>query len=97
LAKEVFFVGINVVEMEADQFIKTWDCDDYARRLQEKALEDGYIMSFELIGYAEYNTLFKRERLQNGVSHAINSVIIANEVYYIEPQNHEIVLVAYIE
>jgi hypothetical protein len=37
------------------------DCDDYAIELQMKALGDGYIVSFEIIGIAEYNGLFTTE------------------------------------
>ena len=93
LGQEVLFVGIDVVDERTGKFIKRWECVDYAIRLQEKALEDGYIMSFEVIHHSEHNSLFK-QKIPYGSSHAINSVIIGNEIYYIEPQNHEIVFVA---
>lgn len=67
------------------------------RWLQEKALRDGYMMSFEVIRAVEYNTLFKQKQIPNGDIHAINSVILGNEVYYIEPQTREIVFVAYLD
>ncbi len=93
----VLDIRFDVVKKETNQLIKRFDCDDYAIRLQEKALRDGYIMSFEVIHSGEYNALFKQKRILNGAIHAINSVILGNEVYYIEPQTHEIVFVAYID
>ena len=96
LGKEVLFVGIDVVDEQTGKFIKRWECEDYAIRLQEKALRDGYIISFEIIHPSEYNSLFKQKIPYSSI-HAINSVVIGNEIYYIEPQNHEIVFVAYID
>lgn len=93
----VIDIHFDVVDEETSQRIKGFDCEDYAIRLQEKALRDGYIMSFEVIRSAEYNALFKQKRIPNGDIHAINLVIIGNEVYYIEPQTHEIVFVAYLD
>ena len=82
---------------QTGQHINRFDCDDYAIRLQDKALGDGYVMSFEVIHYAEYNALFKQKRIPNGAIHAVNSAILGNKVYYIEPQTHEIVFVAYLD
>jgi len=93
----VLDIRFDVVDEETGQRIKKFDCEDYAIRLQEKALRDGYIISFEVIRSAEYNALFKQKRVPNGAIHAINSVLLGNEVYYIEPQTHEIVLVAYLD
>jgi len=73
------------------------DCDDFAIELQRKALKDGYIVSFEIIFPKEYNSLFKQKRLPSGIVHAINLTIIGNEVYYIEPQTHEIAFAAYLD
>jgi len=93
----VLDIRFDVVNEETGQRIKKFDCEDYAIRLQEKALRDGYIISFEVIRSAEYNVLFKQKRIPNGAIHAINSVILGNEVYYIEPQTQEIVFVAYLD
>ena len=93
----VLDIRFDVVDKETGKHIKTFDCDDYAIRLQDKALRDGYIMSFEVIYPVEYNALFKQKRIPSGAIHAINSVILGNEVYYIEPQTHEIVFVAYLD
>lgn len=92
----VLDIRFDVVDEES-QRIKKFDCEDYAIRLQERALRDGYIISFEVIRSAEYNALFKQKRIPNGAIHAINSVILGNEVYYIEPQTQEIVFVAYLD
>lgn len=73
------------------------DCDDFAIELQRKALKDGYILSFEVIYPSEYNSLFKQKRLPSGIVHAINLTVIGNEVYYIEPQTHEIAFAAYLD
>lgn len=93
----VLDIRFDVVDKETGQSIKRFDCEDYAIRLQEKALRDGYIMSFEVIRSVEYNALFKQKRIPSGAIHAINSVILGNEVYYIEPQTHEIAFVAYLD
>ena len=62
--------------------------------MQHKALTDGYIMSFEVIGRSEYNALFKNKLSRSQSLHAINLVIIGNDAYYIEPQTDEVVFVA---
>ena len=51
-----------------------YDCDDYAGELQRRALKDGYIINVEL-------------DKENGLPHALNSVIIGNDWYFIEPQD----------
>lgn len=97
LGNEVLSIPFNVVDDETGQRINTFDCEDYAIKLQERALRDGYLMSFEVIYPTEYNALFKQGRIQDDTIHAVNLVIIENKVYYIEPQNHEIVFVAYLD
>jgi hypothetical protein len=54
---------------------KSRDCDDYAYDLQQAAEKDGYIMSIQV------DTIKQ---------HALNSVFIANDVYFIEPQTDEV-------
>jgi len=73
------------------------DCDDYALELQQKALADGYIVSFEVIGESEYNALFPTPLPPTQSLHAINLVIIGNDAYYIEPQTDEVVFVAQLD
>jgi len=73
------------------------DCDDYALELQYKALADGFIMSFEIIGESEYNALFNTSLPTSQSLHAINLAIIDNSVYYIEPQTDEVAFVAHLD
>jgi len=53
------------------------DCDDFARWLVEDAAEDGYRLSWEL----DYS---------RGKLHLLNSAIIGNGFYLIEPQGHKV-------
>jgi len=94
---EVLDIRFDVVDKETSERIEKFDCEDYAIRLQEKALRDGYTISFEVIHSAEYNALFKQKRMPSDTIHAINSVILGNEIYYIEPQTHEVAFVAYLD
>lgn len=70
------------------------DCDDAAYQLQRLALSDGYIMNFEKIDWNEYNQLGFKYKLAMGTYHAINSAVIGNELWFIEPQTQEIKLAA---
>jgi hypothetical protein len=73
------------------------DCDDYALELQQEALADGYVMSFQIIESDKYNSLFESSKLRPNTLHAINLVLIDNSAHYIEPQTGEIVLAAYLD
>ena len=73
------------------------DCDDFAIELQQEALTDGFIISFEIINSTEYNELFSIPLPEWQALHAINLSIIGNDVYYIEPQTGEIVHAAYLD
>jgi len=94
---EVQDISSDVMDKGINQGVKSFDCDDYALKLQERALGDGYMMSFEVIHSSEYSDLFQQGQIPDGTIHAINSVIIGNEVYYIEPETHETVFVAYLD
>lgn len=63
---------------------ETHDCDDFAVELQQAALSDGYLMNivYDPDGYY---------RNKNGEAHMLNSTIIGNYMYIIEPQNDKIV------
>ena len=73
------------------------DCDNYAIEMQYKALADGYVMSFEVIGREEYNALFKTKLPRSQSLHAVNLAIIGNEVYYIEPQTGEVAFAVHLD
>ena len=87
----------NTTTVRFQQTDSIMDCDDYALEMQRKALEDGYIVSFEIIGASEYNQLFSYTLPPGQSLHAINLAIIGNSVYYIEPQTDEIILAAYMD
>jgi hypothetical protein len=53
------------------------DCDDYALTLQKHALEDGYIVSLRFVDTTGDGRL----------NHAMNTAVIGNKVYSIEPQD----------
>ncbi len=67
------------------------DCDDYALALQSRALADGFIVSFEIIGRDEYNSLFSGRLPPGQDFHAINLAIIGNDAFYIESQTGEVI------
>ena len=75
----------------------TIDCDDFALSLQQKALADGYVMSFQIIEPGQYNSLFKMGKLPPNTLHAINLAVIDNSAYYVEPQTGEIVFAAQLD
>ena len=75
----------------------TIDCDDYALALQQRAIADGYIISFEIIGRSEYNYLFSSKLPPSQSLHAINLAVIGNAAYYIEPQTGEITLATHLD
>ena len=58
----------------------TFDCEDFAMRLQKEALEDGWIISIQL---------------DNVAHHALNNAFLPseNKIYFIEPQNDGLWLV----
>ncbi|MFC2069929.1 hypothetical protein ACFLTB_01990 [Chloroflexota bacterium] len=73
------------------------DCDDYALDMQQQALTDGYVISFQIIEPDKYNSLFERGKLPPYSLHAINLVLIGNTAHYIEPQTGEIVFAAHLD
>lgn len=73
------------------------DCEDYALEMQMKALEEGYVISLEIISILEYNELFSTKLPESVSLHGINLAVIGNSVFYIEPQTGEIVLAAYLD
>ena len=75
----------------------TVDCDDFALALQRIALEDGYLMSFQIIEPGQYNSLFEHSKIPPNTFHAVDLVIIGNNAYFIEPQTGEIVLAAQLD
>lgn len=69
--------------------LSSYDCDDFARNLAKKAIEDGYYMWVQVLHHPyrrrDNNQLLTRP----GEAHAICSVFIGNNCYYVEPQTDE--------
>jgi hypothetical protein len=53
-----------------------FDCDDYARQLQQRAADSGYLMSLAIVDGTDG-------------PHMINLVIIDGGIYHVEPQTDE--------
>jgi len=60
-----------------------FDCDDFALMLQQHAFEDGYKIDMQ---YSDNDDL-----------HAMNSTIIGNYFYFIEPQKDEVTRAGYVD
>ena len=63
-----------------------FECENFARTLMKHALEDGYYMSFQVL--KNYRRPDTREFTEG--PHAINSTIVGNYIYFIDPQNDEL-------
>jgi hypothetical protein len=62
-----------------------FECENFARTLIKHALEDGYYLSFQVLkSYTRPDT----KGFIKG-PHAINSAIIGNYIYFIDPQTDE--------
>jgi len=62
-----------------------FECENFARTLMRNALEDGHLMSFQVLkNYTRPDTKGFIEG-----PHAINNAIIGNDVYFIDPQTDE--------
>lgn len=71
-------------------------CEEFALQLQNNALSDGFKMSFAVMSRIDYYNKFN-EWIKPGTLHAVNLVIIGNDVYLIEPQKDEFWKIAYLE
>ena len=58
------------------------DCDDYAERMQLKALVEGYPLSSHLV----INGYILDKKITDEKLHMGNLVMIGNDIYYVEPQ-----------
>ncbi len=68
-----YWVDDKGVPRTSDQY----DCDDYALQLQQRASEDGFLMSVSIVQ-------------KPAGPHMINLATIGNDVLYIEPQTDEV-------
>lgn len=73
-------------KFEIDGVVFELDCDDYSSSLQEHANKVGYLVNMQI--YDKGNKLpMKTDVLES--AHAVNSTIIGNDVWLIEPQTDE--------
>ncbi len=71
-------------------------CEDVAMYLQDRAIEDGYKMSIEMLSRDEYRKWYG-EWLDEGRLHAVNSAITGNEVWFIDFSSDKVWLAAYLD
>ena len=71
-------------------------CEDVAMCLQDRAIEDGYKMSVEMLSRDEYRKWYG-EWLNEGRMHAVNSAITGNEVWFIDFSSDKVWLAAYLD
>ena len=71
-------------------------CEDVAIDLQDRAIEDGYKMSIEVLGRDEYYKWYG-EWLDEGQLHAVNSTIIGNDFWFIDFLAEKVWLGAYLD
>ena len=63
-----------------------FECEDFSQTLMNNAVEDGLYMSFQVL--KNYTRPETKEFIKG--PHAINSTIIGNYIYFIDPQNDEL-------
>lgn len=71
-------------------------CEDVAMYLQDRAIEDGYKMSIEVLSRDEYHRWYG-DWLDEGRLHAVNSTIIGNEFWFIDFSSDKVWLAAYLD
>jgi len=71
-------------------------CEDVAMYLQDRAIEDGYKISIEILGREEYYKWYGEE-LDEGQLHAVNSAIMGNECWLIDFLVDKVWLGAYLD
>ena len=72
----------------------SYDCDDYARALRRRALEQGFLMSLQLVSDGE---IFGVKVSDFAGPHMGNLSMIGNDIYYIEPSTDEFCLVTAVD
>lgn len=79
-----------------DLTLATYDCEDYAMALRDQAQKAGYQMNVQAVW--RYRRPDTNELITSGnEGHALNSTIIGNEMYFIEPQSDDYWLVGYLD
>ena len=85
------------IYITAWQGSRNYDCEDYAIALRDAALSRGFHINIQALW--RYRRPDTGELITTGGSdgHALNSTIIGNELYFIEPQTDAFWLAAYLD
>ena len=84
------------IYVTAGQDWRTYDCEDYAKALRGDANSSGFHMNIQAVWrYRRPDTGELMGRYNEG--YALNSIIIGNEMYFIEPQTDDYWLAAYLD
>lgn len=85
------------IYIAAEQDFRNYDCEDFAIALRDAALSKGFHMNIQALW--RYRRPDTGELITTGGSegHALNSAIINNELYFIEPQTDAFWLAAYLD
>jgi hypothetical protein len=84
------------VYLTSGQELTSYDCEDYAKALRNEAHTKGFHMNIQIVWhYRRPDTGEVITRRNEG--HALNSTIIGNEMYFVEPSTDEYWLAAYLD
>jgi hypothetical protein len=85
-SEEEMVAWLNADQTDELPYIKDlFECENFARTLMKHSLEEGYYVSFQVL---KNYTRPKTKEFTEG-PHAINSTIIGNYIYFIDPQTDE--------
>jgi hypothetical protein len=85
-SEEELIKWLHIDKTDELPYIKDlFECENFSRTLMKHALEDGYYMSFQVL--KNYSRPKTKEFVEG--PHAVNSTIIGNYIYFIDPQNDE--------
>lgn len=75
---------------------RSYDCEDYAMALRDQAQAKGFHMNIQAVWH--YRRPDTNELITSGnEGHALNSTIIGNQLYFIEPQSDDYWLAGYLD
>jgi len=73
--EEELVLWLSQDDTDSNRYIPNqFDCEDFARMLQSRAYDDGYVMSVTLV-------------TRDDEYHLMNACLIGNKFYYIDPQS----------
>jgi hypothetical protein len=77
---------LQIDKTDESPYIKNlFECENFARTLMRHALDEGHYMSFQVL--KNYTRPDTKEFIEG--PHAINSTIIGNYIYFIDPQTDD--------